>query len=283
MIIDNLPTIPSTVTTGDELAVERGTTTYKVDYNALESVILDKVLRQPSTPVVFGGSEDAFSANIVTLLDSMTPGESRTISTYIDVGTDNFDLSYTYYGTLYKIHDQYAAGILTDNARSLVLIGRSGSNTVYFKALAKEAVVPVGVGGTGATTQAGACTNIGAVKKSGDTMTGTLIVDASASGDPRYQLHGANGRKWTVYRNDSTDLIFAQWGDGLSWRTPFWMEWETGKVRMASPLDVSQGGTGAINPAGARANIGSGCPSGTFTTADGKTVTVTNGFITAIT
>lgn len=32
-----------------------------------------------------------------------------------------------------------------------------------------------------------------------------------------------------------------------------------------------------------RAQVGSGCPSGTFTTADGKTVTVTNGFITAIT
>ena len=41
MIIDNLPTIPSTVTTGDELAVERGTTTYKIDYNALAAAILD--------------------------------------------------------------------------------------------------------------------------------------------------------------------------------------------------------------------------------------------------
>jgi hypothetical protein len=164
MIIDNLPTIPSTVTTGDELAVERGTTTYKIDYDALAAAILAQ-----------------------------------------------------------------------------------------------------------------------AVKKTGDTMTGSFIVDASASGNPRYQLYGANDRKWTVYRNDSTDLIYAQWGDGLSWRTPLWMEWETGKVRMASPLDVSQGGTGAINAAGARTNIGSGCPSGTFTTADGKTVTVTNGFITAIT
>ena len=161
MIIDNLPTIPSALTTGDELAVERGTTTYKVDYNALETGILDKALKRPATPVAFGGSENAFSANIVTLLGSMTPGESRTISTYIDVGTDNFTLYDTYYGTLYKIHDQYATGILTDNARSVVLIGRSGDDTVYFKALAKAAVVPVGVGGTGATTAEQAVANLG--------------------------------------------------------------------------------------------------------------------------
>ena len=161
MIIDNLPTIPSAVTTGDELPVERGTTTYKVDYNALETAILDKVLRQPATPVVFGGSENAFSANIATLLDSMTPGESRTISTYVDVGTDNFAAYASYYGTLYKIHDLYATGILTDNARSVVLIGRSNSDTVYFNALAKAAVVPVGVGGTGATTAEQAVANLG--------------------------------------------------------------------------------------------------------------------------
>lgn len=50
MIIDNLPTIPSTVTTGDELAVERGTTTYKIDYNALAAAILDgAVTKQLST------------------------------------------------------------------------------------------------------------------------------------------------------------------------------------------------------------------------------------------
>lgn len=43
MIIDNLPTIPSTVTTGDELPVERGTTTYKIDYNALAEAILARL------------------------------------------------------------------------------------------------------------------------------------------------------------------------------------------------------------------------------------------------
>lgn len=183
-----LSALPSAPATGDLLAIASNSTTYKIDYNALETAILDKALRRPSTPVAFGGSEDAFSANIVTLLDSMAPGEHRTISTAIGAATDNFTGYAAYYGVLYKIDSKFATGIMTDNVRSTVLIGRSNSDIVYFSALAKAAVAPVSVGGTGATTAAGA-----------------------------------------------------------------------------------------------RANIGSGCPSGTFTTADGKTVTVTNGFITAIT
>ena len=43
MIIDNLTSLPSTITTGDELPVERGTTTYKIDYNALASAILARL------------------------------------------------------------------------------------------------------------------------------------------------------------------------------------------------------------------------------------------------
>ena len=46
MIIDNLPTIPSTVTTGDELPIERGTTTYKIDYNALAAAILAQAVKK---------------------------------------------------------------------------------------------------------------------------------------------------------------------------------------------------------------------------------------------
>ena len=44
MIIDNLTSLPSTITTGDELPVERGTTTYKIDYNALAAAILAHAL-----------------------------------------------------------------------------------------------------------------------------------------------------------------------------------------------------------------------------------------------
>ena len=58
---------------------------------------------------------------------------------------------------------------------------------------------------------------------------------------------------------------------------------ELSKTQSSNPLSIGNGGTEATTAAGARANIGNGCPSGTFTTVDGKTITVTNGFITAIT
>lgn len=43
MIIDNLASLPSTITTGDELPVERGATVYKIDYNALATAILARL------------------------------------------------------------------------------------------------------------------------------------------------------------------------------------------------------------------------------------------------
>lgn len=43
MIIDNLQALPSAAAAGDELAIERGTTTYKIDYNALAAAILNKL------------------------------------------------------------------------------------------------------------------------------------------------------------------------------------------------------------------------------------------------
>jgi hypothetical protein len=54
------------------------------------------------------------------------------------------------------------------------------------------------------------------------------------------------------------------------------------KVSLVEALSTSNGGTGGTTPAAARENIGSGCASGSFETADGYTVTVEDGFITRI-
>ena len=43
MIIDNLASLPSAITNGDELPVERGATVYKIDYNALATAILARL------------------------------------------------------------------------------------------------------------------------------------------------------------------------------------------------------------------------------------------------
>lgn len=55
MIINDLPTIPSTITTGDEIPVERGTSTYKIDYDALATAIISKLGGNPVT-VAHGGT-----------------------------------------------------------------------------------------------------------------------------------------------------------------------------------------------------------------------------------
>ncbi len=55
--------------------------------------------------------------------------------------------------------------------------------------------VPVANGGTGATTGANACANIGAYKKSGDTMTGILTIDTNGY----YVQLGSGGYGYTHY------------------------------------------------------------------------------------
>lgn len=67
MIIDNLPAIPSTVTTGDELPIERGTTTYKIDYAALAAAILAKLGGDPVTIEHGGHGQTTAAAGLAAL------------------------------------------------------------------------------------------------------------------------------------------------------------------------------------------------------------------------
>lgn len=43
MIIDQLPAITTPVQNGDEMPIERGTSTYKIDYNSLATAILNRI------------------------------------------------------------------------------------------------------------------------------------------------------------------------------------------------------------------------------------------------
>ena len=85
MIIDGLPALPTSPTTGDELPIERGTDTYKIDYNALASAIISKLGGDP-VAIAHGGtgattSENALinlgafaSANVYNGLDKTVSG-----------------------------------------------------------------------------------------------------------------------------------------------------------------------------------------------------------------
>lgn len=68
-----------------------------------------------------------------------------------------------------------------DNALAYIDIDQEGYGTAYriFHA-GMETSIPIANGGTGASTAAGALTNLGAVKKSGDTMGGALIANATS-------------------------------------------------------------------------------------------------------
>lgn len=130
-------------------------------------------------------------------------------------------------------------------------------------------VLPLSNGGLGATTGAAACDNIGAVKKSGDTMTGALAAPAfqvkgtnegwdgidilrSSDGGYRGGITSMGAQNNLVLRERSTN------GGTEYYKLPIpsasedvWCNILTDK----SPVTVEQGGTNSITRAGAAYNL----------------------------
>ena len=137
-------------------------------------------------------------------------------------------------------------------------------------------------GGTGATTAAGACANIGAVKKSGDTMTGNLSIQSNlypsmyllptyngttnrtvfegsyvgASSFASWNDSSGNDRRMLEVRNSSYEsnidnAVMVRTCDGGTWGN-----YRVFHAGMATGVPIANGGTGATTAATARSNLG---------------------------
>ena len=171
----------------------------------------------------------------------------------------------------------------------------SGGNGIAFGKVAESAekvefgwpVVlsePLGVdqGGTGATTASAACGKLGAVKKSGDTMTGNLSISGylypsvyllptynsttnrtvfegsyvGASSFSSWEDSSGNNRRMLEVRNNAyqSDLnnavLLRVCNDGT------WASYRLFHAGMETPVPIANGGTGATTAANARSNIG---------------------------
>ena len=73
--------------------------------------------------------------------------------------------------------------------------------------------LPIANGGTGATTAPNACANLGAVKKSGDKMTGNLEFDSGLN-YTGVEFKGAAGSPSVFIRNTGSRMIFDQFANG---------------------------------------------------------------------
>lgn len=159
---------------------------------------------------------------------------------------------------------------------------QSGTNTLLFQV--KNGVsskpLPVNNGGTGATTPDGACANIGAVKKSGDTMTGPLTVPNMVVRSGSWQFYfmqDSNGAEVGHVRGDEAahHIAFREItpGTNLAYED-YYLPNPTNQnggigysiLTTKYAVNVTQGGTGATDAPGARANLGIATTVTTFQT-----------------
>lgn len=236
------------------------------------------------------------SAEAWVLAQALTPDENKTLSV-IDLLLDApFDPLSSYHVKLRVADDvQSVEQTVSIGTKQVVMdFYRDGTGIAFGKVaenpqkvefgwpLILSSALEISQGGTGATTASQACANLGAVKKSGDTMTGNLNISGylypSVYLLPTYN----NTTNRTVFEGSYVGASsFSAWEDStgndrrmleirtkacqddLNWavtlRTCENGSWATHRLfhdGMETPIPLANGGTGASNAKNALTNLG---------------------------
>jgi hypothetical protein len=246
--------------------------TLKVQYGLTTSSAYSTAvtLTNGTASVIGGGSIDAnYSFNVkFTLTDQF-----NTIEKILTVGTAAYTVFFRQGG------NGVALGKVSERANAVEI---NPDWDIYHGSTKLNGTVPISRGGTGATTAANARTNLGAVNKAGDTMTGNLSIQGTLY-PSLYLLPTNSGQTNRIVFEGSYvgAASFAAWEDStgnnrrmLEVRTKAydssldnavmvrvcdagtWGNYRVFHAGMATAIPVNKGGTGATTAANARSKIG---------------------------
>ena len=250
------------------------------------------------------GNMNALSYVVYYKLNSAsawTQAESMAITSY-DLSTADKLLSQTYdplasYDLKVRLSDYfyYVEQAVSIGTKGVIMDILSDGTGIAFGKVAEESghaefgwplklssPLAIQYGGTGASSSTAALAALGAVKKSGDTMTGNLTIQSSlypsvylkptyndtanrtvfegsylgASSFASWEDSAGNNRRMLevrtkAYENSLDNAVLLRVADNGAWSN--YRVFHSG---MASPVPVASGGTGAINAVTARQNLG---------------------------